>query len=94
MTNTKIDYMFCSLLFSPFPMYPEIFYSSLENWLNYIPQSTAFHLYFYPPSPNPMHTYRRDVAVATFCEEAFKLFYYYILKKIIAEGIIFKIEEI
>lgn len=41
-----------------------------------------------------MHVSWRDVAVATFCEEALDEFYYYILKKIIAEGIIFKIEEI
>lgn len=41
-----------------------------------------------------MHVYRKDVAVATLCEDAFELFYYYMLKKIVAEGIIFKVEEI
>lgn len=44
--------------------------------------------------PTTIHIYWRDVAVATSCEEALELFYYYILKTIIAEGVIFKIEEV
>ena len=85
--------MFCGLILSLSSISLEFLISPLN--INNITFHSPLHFTCTSPSPtrSPHQFHGKDVAVATFCEKAFELFYYYILKKIIAEGIIFKVEK-